>query len=191
MCFKMISACLMILCVANPLIGQQTQNNKKPRYIVIPPDVMLITVASQPDCPLQLEEVYRLYDIENELPAWTVQVRNRGAKPLRVKSYTVAWIYPRGTGGFNGLLGSSEEVLPGQRLPSNDDVTEIVPLTETLRDKLGWRGEMKATAVMLIESIEFADGTTYDAKPLSDALQKFFEETSIKLNRLENLERRK
>lgn len=67
-------------------------------------------------------------------------------------------------------------MLPGQYLSVNDKFEEV-PLTNEWRDKLELRGGMRQVAVLMIESIEYTDGSTYSGKPLFEALASYFEDS--------------
>lgn len=172
--FNLIFACVTLLCAINVSLGQQAPVLEKHRYVLLPPKNVLVTVASQPDCPLQLEGVKFLYDVDEKRLAVTYQLRNRGAKPLFVKSYTIAAWYSEGGGWTSGELGRRDALLPGQYLSMNDKFEEV-PLTDEWRNKLELRGGMRQVAVLMIESIEYTDGSTYSGKPLSEALASYFE----------------
>ncbi|HEX8144447.1 MAG TPA: hypothetical protein VF553_17740 [Pyrinomonadaceae bacterium] len=172
--FNLIFACVTLLCAINVSMGQQPSALEKHRYVVLPAKNVLVTVASQPDCPLQLEGVKFLYDVDEKRLAMAYQLRNRGAKPLFIKSYTIAAWYSQGGGWTSGELGSKNGLLPGQYLSVNDRFEEV-PLTNEWRDKLELRGGMRQVAVLMIESIEYTDGSTYSGKLLSEALASYFE----------------
>lgn len=65
--------------------------------------------------------------------------------------------------------------MPGKLVPlGGADDYEVVPLTEELRDKLKLRGPARAGIVTyIVVKVRFADGTTYDAEPMSEALRAY------------------
>ncbi len=53
----------VLMCVACAVHAQQG-GGRKEKYVVVPPEHGLITVASQPDCPVQFEDVRILGNVE-------------------------------------------------------------------------------------------------------------------------------
>jgi hypothetical protein len=52
--------------------------------------------------------------------------------------------------------------MPGHIMTLNDDESdEIVPLTESLREKLRLSGPMKGIMVLLVVSVQYADGSGF------------------------------
>ena len=164
-------ACL--LCLTQSAIGTQQERR---RYVAVPPERMLLTVAAQPDSPLVVENARLLVGADHRGSGVSCHLRNRGAKPIR--SFTLVQWTSYGTGG---TLSPRERsggrlIMPGEVVPCDeDDPDEIIPLTEQLRDKLKLRGSMMAVAVLMVESVRFADGTTFSDEATSKALVTFFE----------------
>jgi hypothetical protein len=163
--------CFMFICFVVSASGQQVERQQKRRFVVVPPEQALVTVAFQPECPLQFEEAKLLAFVEGGGAA-TYVIRNKGTKPIR--SFTV---------GVPGLkLTWSEELtkrlfMPGERIVGGgDDEIEMVPLTDELRDKLKLKGPMRGVAVFMVIRVEYADGTVYSAEPAYKALRKFSDE---------------
>jgi len=164
--------CLLV-CVACAANAQQ-DNGRKQKYVLVPPEIGLATVASQPDCPLQFENVRLLAGVDGG-GGPDFQLRNRGSKPIR--SITYAWWTTEATGwglGWPGKL-TGEVIMPGQLMPEGEETGqyEIVPLTEELRDKLKLRGPMQAVVILMVVYVEFADGSVYNAKPTFKALRAY------------------
>jgi hypothetical protein len=157
---------LSVICSAS---AQQADQKQKRRFVVVPAEQALVTIAFQPDCPLQFEEAELLAAIDGRGGTAGYAIRNKGAKPIRsftidVPGATVTW---------------SEELtkrlfMPGERTP--DDDIEIVPLTDELRNKLKLTGPMKTVAVFMVIRIEYADGTVYSAESTYKAFLKFSDE---------------
>lgn len=163
---KAITLLLMFFCFACSVSSQQVNHQEKKRYVVIPDDLVLVTVAHQPDCPLQFEEAKVLAAMDgSEVAGYTVH--NIGAKPIR--SFMLA--VPGAT------IGWSEEFtkrlfMPGERTDDDDDV-EIVPLTAELRTKLKLDGPMRTIVLFMVIRIEYADGTIYSAESTYKAFKKY------------------
>ena len=52
---------------------------------------------------------------------------------------------------------------------------EIVPLTKEVREKLKLEGPMKGVTILMVVSVEYADGTSYNDEITSKALENYFE----------------
>ncbi|CAN5211559.1 hypothetical protein BH18ACI2_BH18ACI2_04640 [soil metagenome] len=174
-----IASCLILLCGSEALSqSQQSGRVEKNQYVVVPREIILPVVVSQPDSPLQFENVKGIGPISGNGGGVRFQLRNRGSKPIRGVSFAVLttsgglWFsdsWPRKLTG--------EVVMPGQIVPlSNEDQQiEVVPLTEELREKLKLRGPMKAVILLMVTAVEFTDGTTYNDEPTQKALETYLE----------------
>lgn len=161
----------LVVCLAlcEVAFGQSPQGRSPRRVVVIPPEVALPVVASQPDSPLQLEDVKLFKEVTGGGVAWSYKVRNKGTKPIR--SYTVGAWTSLGTGSEieQPLKGP---LLSGQAASSEGGgEPEVVELTERLRDELRLRGGMKTITVFVIVRVEYTDGSTYDNGSMYEALK--------------------
>lgn len=160
-----------------PAKGQQIDKGKKNQYVVVPAETILLSIANQPDSPLQFEQAKYLAHIGGG-GGPSYQLRNRGTKPIR--AFTVASLNTSGTGGSWGLTEAA--IMPGQLVPiQSDPDDEIVPLTDELRRKLNLQGTTKAVVVLMVVRVEYKDGTTYDDSPKYKVLQSYFEGMAEKL----------
>jgi hypothetical protein len=161
--------------VTGTLNAQQGGQTQKPRYVVAPPESILLVLASQPDCALQISDARLLISADQQAPPlYQYQIKNRGTKPIR--SYTVGAWASNGTGGTlsNGKT-LNPLLMPGQVLPSEKESQfEIVPLTDELRERLKLRGAMKTVVVLIVEEIGYVDGTTYNAESTLKPLRDYF-----------------
>jgi hypothetical protein len=155
--------------------GAQQSVGQKQRYVLVPPELALITVASQPDCPLQFEDVKVLASVDGGVGGPDFRLRNRSSKPIRDLRYEWWTTEYSGAGGAWPRKVTSEVVMPGQLVPEGEeaDKYEIIPLTEELRDKLKLRGPMRGVAILMVVKVTFADGTTYNAEPTLKALRAY------------------
>ena len=169
---------LLVLVLALPIQGQEANGDRK-RFVVVPPENLLLVVASQPDCALAFDNAQLLTSADGD-GTWgaTYQLRNRGTKPI--KTFTAALWTSWATGGTLRPKGKVKSglLLPGQTVQGDKDT--IVNLTDSLREKLNLGGPMRAIAVLMIEKIEFADGSIYDARTTSQALLDYFANQSDK-----------
>jgi hypothetical protein len=173
-----LKAILLMALLCSPLAAQAQQAEKpaKPRYISIPPADVLLTVGSQPDCPIQFENARLLYDQESKRLRYKFDARNRGSKAVAVLAID-EW-FAGGTGGTiiyewgeKGRL-----LMPGQVITElNIDEKQIAPLSQELRKELKLKGEMRNLVVLVVRWVIFADGSDYQGSKDSEATQKFLE----------------
>ena|SRR5437588_2033415 len=166
---KIILFGLLFVCFACSVSGQQANHQTKEKYVVIPDDLVLATIAYQPDCPLRFEDAKILAAMDgSEVAAYAV--RNIGTKPIR--SYTLA--VPGATIGWEDKL-TKKLFMPGERTPGDEDI-EIVPLTDELRNKLKLNGPMRTLVLFMVIRVEYADGTVYSAESTYKAFKKYADE---------------
>jgi len=171
--------CLVSVCISSALSqSQQGERVEKNQYVVAPREIALTAAVSQPDSPLQFENMKYLARINGGSGGLCFQLRNRGSKPIRSASFAVlsAPGGPWFSDGWSGKL-TGEVVMPGQTVPlsNGDKQDEVVPLTEQLRDKLKLRAPMKAVIMLMVTAVEFTDGTTYNDEPVYKALEAYLE----------------
>lgn len=180
--------CLMIIGMTLVANGQQDVLQKKEVYVVAPNEKILVTIVSQPDCPLQIEEAKYLCPIEGGVGRPSYYVRNRGTKPIR--SITVG--SPLGTWGWSEEF-TGKLLMPGERLfdSETDEELEVTPLTKELRNKLKLNGPMTGLVVLMVLRVEYADGSTYDAQSTFDAMVTFLDDLADKAYEAESQRKRK
>lgn len=180
---SLVSLALFCFCVVG--YAQNGRTRAKERFVVVPGEIALPTVAYQPDCPLQFENVKLLAGLDGGTLE-SYNLRNRGNKPIQ--SITVG----DSTGNRWSWDVAKEHgpIMPAQLVPpwSKSDWIELVPLTDELRVKLKLSGGMKGLRVLMVIHAEFTDGTSFDDEVLYNALTAYVESMQNKLDRLEYLE---
>jgi hypothetical protein len=177
--------CILALSGTDILAQAGHQAGKKQQLVIEPSDSSLLLVASQPNCPLIIENPRRLLNVNLSWDArYEYQLRNRATKVI--SDFTlVAWT-SFGTGGtLTPRWKLSNELLkPGQTIATSGvgREDEIVPLTDELRDRLKLRGPMKAIIVLMVEKVEFSDGSVYNDEGTSKSLLHYFESLDLKSN---------
>ena len=171
--FRIAMLVLILLGFACLATAQQLIHQTPQRFVVVPPEQVLMTVMSQPECPIQFEQVRFLASVEGGGASASFVVHNNGPKPIR--EFTI--------GGPDWTMTWSEKftkklLMPGERAFEGKNDVEIVRLTDELRHKLELNGPMKAILVVMVIDVEYADGTTYDARPAYHALRKYSERLS-------------
>lgn len=164
----MIFLCLICACFVAPAYSQEPDQRQKPKYVVVPPEQVFLTIAYQPGCPLEFEEVKYLASLDGGgTPSFLV--RNTGSKPIR--SFTV------GTPGWTVTWSAdyTKKLLPpGERVaPSGGGEVEVMPLSNELREKLQLKGPMRDLIVLMVVRVEYADGTVFGDETTYEALIKF------------------
>ena len=169
-----LALCLVCVFAVGVAQGQKSNQREREQYVSLPREIGFPVVAVQPGCPLQFEKAERLLGLDGR-GANDYSLRNRGTKPIR--AFTVSYTFVDGTGGsWSWQSSSGELILPGQLVPSSsagDEDSEVITLTEGLRDKLKLRGPMKGMIIYMIERVEFADGSTYDDEATAKALKAY------------------
>ena len=177
---------LMLMVLVHGANAQPSEKQDKPRYALIPPVDVMLTVASQPDCPLQLENVRLLYNLNTKRLTYQWDIRNRGTKPI-VGFQVAAW-NANGTGGTltNDWENKNEILMPGQAI-ADTDVTEkqLVPLTMELRDQLKLNGKLRMMTVLVVRYVDFLDGSKFTDLKIDRALTDYLEKYGDCMDRQE------
>jgi hypothetical protein len=158
------------------------------KTVRVPREVGLVTIAYQPDCPLQFENVSLLGGVEGG-GATDYDLRNRGTKSIR--AFTVgdsiggrlSWDVAR----YHG------PVPPGELVPlrqGGGEGEQIIPLTDELREKLKLKGPMQGLLVLMVRRVEFTDGTVYDDEATYKAMVAYMDDLQSKLTLLESLKKK-
>lgn len=176
--------CIVMFGVLGPLSKAQLPPEGS-QFVAEPSENALLVIASQPDCPLSIENGRRFLNI-NKLSdvRYAYEIRNRGIKPI--SDFTmVAWT-SFGTGGtlIPKWKFSKASLMPGETIMSNglsgDDA--ILPLTGALRERLKLHAPMKAIIVLMVEKVEFSDGSVFNDQKTSNSLLHYFENLDVRTN---------
>jgi hypothetical protein len=169
--------CLVYFWIGGSVWAQQSEEELK--FIIAPKDAYLLTIASQPDCPIQIENAKLLLAIGVGNWGASYRLRNAGTKPLRVHSVTLSMWTAQGIGSTWQVVtqDADKAVLPGEliTIKEDDPKIEIVPLTDEVRDKMKLRGPLHAVVVLMVEQVKFSDGSVYRDERTSKALQSYFQ----------------
>ena len=173
-----VLSCLLFL--VGTVVAQEPPSEAK--FVTVPREVGLVTVAYQPDCPLRFERVSFLAGIEGG-GTTTYDLRNSGKKSIRAFAvgdsigHRLSWDGARVRG----------PVTPGELVPLDGDWVQTVPLTSELRQKLKLQEPMKGLVVLMVIRVEFTDGTVYDDEKVFKAMVSYIDDVQAKLDRLEYL----
>jgi hypothetical protein len=158
------------------------------QVVIVPRENALLTIAYQPDCPLQFEDVKFLAAIDGG-GAVSYNLRNRSSRTISgfkvwdSVGHTVTWTLARANGG--------EPLYPGHLVPWGESGTKIVPITDNLAEKLRLKGPMQATVVLMVIRVDFADGTNWEDEAIYKATKAYMDDLQQKLYRLSYLENEK
>lgn len=177
-----ISWFFLISMFAANLLGQVTEKTEPWLFVEVPRDVILPVVAVQPNCPIRFEQIRYLAGVKGG-GITSYRLRNVGLKPIR--RFIVAT-----TDGseFEWWRDSGELVSPGAIVPQSDDPrVKVVQLTDKLRTDLKFQGPMKGILVLMVVSVEFADGTKFSDEATYEGLKFFMDKTSEAMFKQEQL----
>jgi hypothetical protein len=147
------------------------------KFIVPPPTDYVLTILSQPECPIRIENPKLLLAVGFGNWGASFQLRNAAPKALEVQSITFSMWGSGGAGQTWEELAADKykTVSTGQLITMQEPSRrpEVVPITDEIRRKMKLSGELKAVVVLMIEQIRFSDGTMYQDLATSKALQTF------------------
>lgn len=178
---------LMFFSLTFTASGQGEAPPKRDQYVLVPPEIGLVTVAFQPNSPILFENAQWYVGVEGGR-FYSYDVRNRGNKPIR-------WIAVGDSTGNRwswGITPGEQPIRTGDLIPSwgKHPATEIVSLTDELRQRLKLHGAMRGITVLMVIRVEFADGTVYDEEPVYKALLTYIENLQAKLDHRDQLIRK-
>jgi hypothetical protein len=162
-------------CFVTQLLAQDVSSRVKKQNVLVPMDTVLVATIAEPECPLVVENVRLLKDVGGRTPGfYAYQLRNIGTKSIT--AYALSVSYSDATGSSLKLERIEGGLLPDHTIPAPSmklDL-ELVPLSKELRHRLGLDKVQPLLAVLMVEHIYFADGSSYHSEKLSSAVQRYF-----------------
>lgn len=182
--YRSIALFIMLFCLFDTANGQENKQGESGGYVIVPNELVLLVIASQPEAPIRFEEARLLMSVDGRDLAITYNLFNSGPKPIR--HLTAAMWTSFGTGGTLTGSGPSSGTNTGKLIQPGETIKEhgnhrIVPLTTKLREKLKLRDTVNAMVILMVKSITFTDGTIYSDESTFKATQSYFERLSDKL----------
>lgn len=180
-CMKRILWIMVLLgALTNSIFGQ----GQLERYAEIPHEQVLLVVASQPRCPLKIEEASYLMRLDKPDLVQKYKVRNVSDKPIEL--FTVFAFFITSSGETlpppQTMWKDNKLLLPGETIDSLAGHSyEIVPLTDDAKAKLGKEQHIyfdkgvQRVFILMIEKALFADGTAYRDVTTSDSLGAYLQ----------------
>jgi hypothetical protein len=174
-----MTACLLALQL--PARSQQAEIGQ---YVPLSPRDVLVTVASQPDCPLKIEDASFLYRLDKPGMMLRYKVRNVSSKPI--------WLFildkwnSESVGGtltlWDAGARSRQELMPGETLELQREGVDykLTPLTNDLRNKLNLKTETQILYVLLVSEVDFVDGSVYKDKETSARVAALFDKLNAR-----------
>lgn len=182
--YRSLALFLLLFCLSYTVAGQENKSSESGGYVVVPNELVLLVIASQPQAPIRFEEARLLMSVDGRELAVSYNLYNSGEKPIRYLT-PVLWT-SFGTGGTLTRSGPSSGIITGKLIQPGETIKEnghhrIVPMTSELREKLKLRDTVNAMVVLMVKSITFADGTIYSDESTVKATQSYFEGLSDKM----------
>ena len=146
----------------------------KIKYERVPDQIALVAIASQTDCPLKIEDATLLKRIDQSGVLIKYQLRNVSNKPIEFVSVMIQ--HSSGTGGNSMPMPRVKKVLlPNETLESVSDPIdyEIVGVYRP-DEKSPASEELKTLCILLVDKVQFTDGSIYEAPKTLNALYRFF-----------------
>jgi len=170
---KIIQASIVVAILSLTSMAQAPGRDARKTAVVVPADVGLAVVVSQPESPLKIEEAEILrYFSGGYGPSY--RLRNSGRKTI--VAYTIAKWNSNNSGSVIDWHTTDHEppLLPGKSEKESSNV-RIVQLRDDLRTEFDLRPPLRAITFFLIVKVSFSDGTKFDASATFAALRTHLE----------------
>lgn len=149
-------------------------SQQRPKYETVPNHLALLAVASQVNCPLKIEDPIFLKRVNQPEVLIKYRLRNVSNKPIRFISVMIQ----NASGGNENFmpLGRSGRLLPNETIESaKEGIDYDVVGVYKPSQKAEPSGEaLKTLYILLVQKVEFINGTTYDDTRTLDAVFRFF-----------------
>ena len=189
--YRSIVLLLVLFGFTATVSAQETKRREGKRYVIVPSELVLLVIASQPGVPIQFQDAILLMSEDGRDLIVSYNLYNSGVKPIRYLTPMMWTSFDTGgtltgSGPMSGVT-SGELIMPGQIV--KDSQSEIVPLTKESREKLKLLSPAKTMVILMVKSITFADGSIFNDDATLKATQGYFEDLSEKMSLLESLQR--
>lgn len=171
---------LFVVCTGVGFGQQPSIKSEKEIFVVAPVESALLTIASQPDCPVQIEDAKFLTEVNSSRYKVLYELRNKSSKPI--SDVNVVALSTRGIDGsiLHPWMETDDILMPGQitagykgKLP-----WQVLPLTNEIKRKLILNGNRQEVIVLIVQDVIFADGSKYSDEKSSEYLRNIFDEMS-------------
>ncbi len=165
-------ALMVILIVTSGVATSQ----QRPKYETVPDHTVLLAIASQANCPLKIEDATFLKRVDQPEVLIKYRVRNVSNKPI---SFIGVMIQNSSGSNENFMpLGRSGKLLPNETLDSarlGIDY-DLVNASKSVQKPAASGEALKTIYILLVEKVQFTDGSTYEDNRTLDALFRFFQD---------------
>ena len=144
------------------------------KYETVPDHMALVAIASQTNSPLKIEDATFLKRTDQPGGLIKYRLRNVSSKPIQFVSVMIQ--YSSGGGGNSTPMPRVKKfLLPNETLESVSEPVnyEIVGVYRPAQ-KSSASEELKILCILLVDKVQFTDGSVYEAPKTLDALFRFF-----------------
>lgn len=165
-------AIISILVVATA----SAMSQDKIKYETVPDDIVLVAIASQSNCPVKIEDATFLKRTDQPGVLIKYHLRNVSNKSIEFVSLMIQ--YSSGSGGNSTPMPRVKKVLlPNETLEAVSEPIEYEIVGVYRSDqKSSTREQLKTLCILLVDKVQFTDGSVYEAPKTLDALFRFFED---------------
>jgi hypothetical protein len=143
---------------------------QRPKYEIVPDDTVLLAIASQANCPLKIENASFLKRVDQPGLLIKYRLRNVSNKPISFISVMI-----QNSSSSFMPLGRLGKLLPNQSLDSPKlGIDYDLVNSKSVRKPEAPGQRLKTLYILLVEKVEFTDGTTYEDTRTENALFRFF-----------------
>lgn len=163
---KMILTAIVLI-LTSVLYGQEKV--VKERFVEIPPEKVLLTIANQPNCPIKIEKARLLFNLDSREMRFVYELRNSSDKKIR--NFVLSkWHLGGGGGDLSSVnLDSNNLLLPNQtKIMGEPENSIIIPLNEASRNELQLKTGMTSVVILFVKEVWFQDKTRYENEKTLD-----------------------
>lgn len=152
------------------------RSQEKPKYWTVPDEVVLVLIASQANCPVKVENAAFLKRANGPGVLVKYRLTNVSNKPIEWVSVEIKYS-PGGGGNSTPMPRVKKVLLPNESVESATEGTdfEIVGVYKS-DQKSPPSQELKTLCILLVDKVQFTDGSVYEAPKTLDALFRFFQD---------------
>jgi hypothetical protein len=154
--------------------------SKAGELVEISPEIALLTIASQPNCPIRIENPKLVYDFSSKDFRLTYKVLNISKRSI-VSFALSKWNIGGGGGDLSGILLKRGRLLsPGKGLAVGEtSLRKILPLDDALREKIGLKKSMTTVIVVFVKEVRFSDGSVFESETIQDKFLDYLSRTTV------------
>lgn len=174
---------LLFMILGFVLVSYGQKKSVEEKFVEIPSDTVLLTIANQPNCPIKIEKAKILFSLDNRAMRIVYELRNTSDKAI--KNFALSkWHLGGGGGDLASItLDSNNLLLPGQMRAIGESKNIVIfPLDENLRKELDLKKEMVSVIVLFVKEVWFVDRTKYENETMLDNFIDFSNRVVLEKN---------